>query len=143
MKHPHADLLMQLIEDTTLEVEVLVGVNEWGYTTRGHVFHDPCGTSHYRLKPQPIKKPYIKIGQRWVPEPMREEPAVGTSYVIAVTLHGVSPFGTDWRDADFDKTWLKAGVCHLTREAAEAHLAALQELHAQAATMLTDEEAKQ
>ena len=143
MKHPHADLLMQLIEDTTLEVEVLVGVNEWGYTTRGHVFHDPSKTSHYRLKPQPIKKPYIKIGQRWVPEPMREEPVAGTRcYVIACTMLQDSVFKTQWRGCSFDKTYLKSGVCHLTREAAEQHFAALQELHAQAATMLTDEEAK-
>mgnify|MGYP000659170503 CR=1 FL=1 len=141
MKHPHAELLMQLIEDTTLEVEVLVGVNEWGYTTRGHVFHDPSKTSHYRLKPQPIKKPYIKIGQRWVPEPMRVEPPKGTAYWMADACEEV-PQKQKWDDDYVDSAWLKTGTCHLTREAAEQHLAALQELHAQPATMLTEEEAR-
>jgi len=138
MKHPHAELLMQLIEDTTLEVEVLVGVNEWGYTTRGHVFHDPSKTSHYRIKPQ-LKKPYIHNGNLWVPEPMREAPKDGAYYFVA-HADGVCTYM--WSDDRYDRMYLKAGVCHLTREAAEKHLAALQEMHAQEVVMLTDEEAK-
>lgn len=146
MKHPHAEA-MRLYAEDALETDKpwerwegaqIVGLG-WRSLNNNPLWSDGW---QYRRKPTTIKRPYIRIGQRWVPEPMREEPAVGTSYVIAVTLHGVSPFGTDWRDADFDKTWLKAGVCHLTREAAETHLAALQELHAQSATLLTDEEAK-
>ena len=141
MKHPHAENMRLYAEDAA---ETETPWERWecaqvvGLGWRSLNNHPLWETDYlYRRKPQPIKKPYIRIGNRWVPEPMREAPAVGTSYVIAVTL-----YGTDWRDADFDKTWLKAGVCHPTREAAEAHLAALQELHAQPATMLTEEEAR-
>lgn len=141
MKHPHAELLKQLIEDTTLEVEVLVGVNEWGYTTRGHVFHDPSKTSHYRIKPQPIKRPYIKIGTRWVPEPMREEPELHTEVFLITTGNG-SVISTKWIGSEFNEFQLENRLLHKTYYAAEQHLAALQELHAQSATLLTDEEAR-
>ena len=146
MKHPHAEAMRLYAEDA---METETPWERWGCAQvvglgwRSLNNHPLWETDYlYRRKPQPIKKPYIRIGNRWVPEPMREEPVAGTSYVIACTMLQDSVFETQWRGGSFDKRFLKSGICHRTPEAAEAHLAALQELHAQPATLLTDEEAK-
>ena len=144
MKHPHAENMRLYAEDAA---ETETPWERWecaqvvGLGWRSLNNHPLWETDYlYRRKPQPIKKPYIRIGNRWVPEPMREEPAVGTNYFL-VGPSEEKIFVMAWTNHRIDKNQLKAGTCHLTREAAEAHLTALQELHSQAATMLTDEEA--
>lgn len=144
MKHPHAENMVLYAKDA---LETDKPWDRWEYHFHGW---RPCvahpnwdDNTLYRRKPQPIKKPYIKIGSRWVPEPMREGPEYSTTYFVVGVTQGKAVEQT-WYDSVSvnDHNWLKAGICHLTREAAEQHLAALQKLHAQEPTMLTDEEAR-
>lgn len=67
----------------------------------------------------------IRIGGIDVPEPVREALKVGTEYFIA-DISGSDLYGrTTWRDDIIDVRWLKAGLVHLTREAAIEHAKAL------------------
>lgn len=145
MKHPHAENMRLYAEDAA---ETETPWERWecaqvvGLGWRSLNNHPLWETDYlYRRKPQPIKRPYVLIGHRWVPEPMRVEPPKGTAYWMADACEEV-PQKQKWDDDYVDSAWLKTGTCHLTREAAEQHLAALQELHAQPATMLTEEEAR-
>ena len=145
MKHPHAENMRLYAEDAA---ETETPWERWEVQYSGVTDHwyslmdEPAWAKQnaYRRKPNIVKRPYIKIGARWVPEPMREAPADGAQY-FGVNALGSIVFASNWNDRLQEKTWLAFGICHLTREAAEAHLAALQELHAQPATMLTEEEA--
>lgn len=66
----------------------------------------------------------IRIGELEVPEPMRVAPAEGTEFWLVATLDD-RPVKTTWRSLFTELGWLKHGVCHLTKEAAETHRKAL------------------
>ncbi|HCU0871584.1 hypothetical protein [Morganella morganii] len=79
------------------------------------VFFD---NDEYRLKPR-----YIDINGHQVPEPVREPLEDDQEYWIADIRYAVSVF--NWENNDADNRWLERGIIHLTKEAAEAHSAAL------------------
>lgn len=77
------------------------------------------GAEAFRLKPQ------LVIGDRLVPMPEREAPAVGTPLFIAIP-HGESYYSAySWSGDKSDLRWLERGLVHLTKEAAIAHGEAL------------------
>ncbi|WP_418132369.1 hypothetical protein [Morganella morganii] len=71
----------------------------------------------YRLKPR-----FIDINGHQVPEPVQEPLEYGTDYCVVV-LDGIDY--QRWCDDEDDENLLKQGLIHLTKEAAEAHIAAL------------------
>jgi len=84
----------------------------------GHfVFEDKC---EYRQ----ITKT-ININSHEVPEPMREEPDIGTDYFVVSPYSDDGVEGSTWEVCNVDKRFLRFGLCHLTREAAIAHAKAL------------------
>lgn len=105
------------------EVEHKVCPNSGWFPLNGN----PTWERHlnYRRKPRTI---YINGHE--VPEPMREAPASGVRFWVP-TMHAVGS-GTLSRDYtwsgdgdSYDTAWLARGLCHSTREAAEAHARAL------------------
>ena len=73
----------------------------------------------------------IHINGFEVPEPCREPLEAGTHYYMpdlvgsVDDLNGGGWFGSEWGDDDIDHTRLKAGIVHLTKEAADMHAKAL------------------
>lgn len=118
--HPHADLIMKYAEIAQYDAE------PWKHfesRIKGDVWckcDTPCGfheNLEYRLKPR-----IININGFEVPEPLRSVPAYGTQYfIVDLPLVG----SLTWTDSSDEYQWLKAGIIHLTREAAEKHLEAL------------------
>ncbi|EMO7834961.1 hypothetical protein AB2842_000859 [Morganella morganii] len=72
----------------------------------------------YRLKPN-----FIDINGHQVPEPVREPLQAGRQYWVA----DVTKWDDEWywNDDNRYNLWLKRGLIHLTKEAADIHIAAL------------------
>ncbi len=68
----------------------------------------------------------IRIGEFDVPEPLRTAPEPGQHFYVTTILHPKQRAeGLSWRGNDTQQHWLRAGVLHLTSEAAELHARAL------------------
>ena len=77
------------------------------------------GAASFRLKPQ------LVIGDRLVPMPEREAPAIGDTYFTS-NAHAKDYYNMCfWGDSWLDQAWLARGLVHLTKEAAIAHGEAL------------------
>lgn len=118
--HPHADLMAKAAEIAKTDKEWysqfqrLIG-GEWQTPIVGFVFQPEI---KYRLKPR-----FIDINGHKVPEPVREPLKIGQVYWLA-RIHGaVDSF--EWEGDHECRAWLECGLIHLTKEAAEAHAAAL------------------
>ncbi len=118
--HPHADLMAKAAEIAKTDKEWysqfqrLIG-GEWQTPIVGFVFQPEI---KYRLKPR-----FIDINGHQVTEPVREPLEGDQEYWIADIRYAVSVF--NWENNDADNRWLERGIIHLTKEAAEAHSAAL------------------
>lgn len=117
--HSHAELIMKYAEIAQHDAEPWKHFEY--YAAVGWVECSPLlafnETVEYRLKPQTIS-----INGFEVPEPLRSFPTYGTPYfIIDLPLVG----DLVWTDSSDEYSWLKAGIIHLTREAAEKHLEAL------------------
>lgn len=66
------------------------------------------------------KQKMLSINGHEFPEPMRDAPKVGQTYWLENMA-----FKFVWSGDDSDKRWLSLGLCHSTREAAEAHRRAI------------------
>lgn len=117
--HPHAELIMKYAEIAQHDAE------PWKYfeyyAAVGWVECSPLlafnETVEYRLKPRTIN-----INGFEVPEPLRTAPAYDTPYFIIDIPDTLS---LAWSNSHDEKIWLKKGIIHLTREAAEKHIEAL------------------
>ncbi|WP_195430861.1 hypothetical protein [Morganella morganii] len=96
-------------------VYVAPETQKWVGTGGAFVFNV---NSKYRLKPR-----FIDINGHQVTEPVREPLEGDQEYWIADIRYAVSVF--NWENNDADNRWLERGIIHLTKEAAEAHSAAL------------------
>ncbi|HHG8604425.1 TPA: hypothetical protein ACPYUD_003662 [Morganella morganii] len=118
--HPHADLMAKAAEIAKTDKEWysqfqrLIG-GEWQTPIVGFVFQPEI---KYRLKPR-----FIDINGHQVTEPVLEPLEDDQEYWIADIRYAVSVF--NWENNDADNRWLERGIIHLTKEAAEAHSAAL------------------
>lgn len=82
---------------------------------------EPAWSEHteYRIKPKTIR-----IGDIDVPEPVREALEIGQEYFVASpAMGGGSQFM--WNGCAHDLKFLRHGLIHLNREAAELHAKAL------------------
>ena len=124
--HKHAHLMMQYAEDalTTDKPWEL-----WEFCLEGKskedwidCFDDPNWSPNckYRRKPRTIN-----INGHEVPEPMRVAPEIGVTYWVADPVHERKSCEFCWDSNTHAPKWLRLGLCHSTREAAEAHARAL------------------
>lgn len=117
--HPHAELIMKYAEIAQHDAE------PWKYfeyyAAVGWVECSPLlafnETVEYRLKPQTIN-----INGFEVPEPLRTAPAYDTPYFVIDIPDALNMV---WMNSNDEKIWLKMGIIHLTRDAAEKHVEAL------------------
>jgi len=83
--------------------------------------HRAYTPASYRIKPVTII-----INGFEVPEPMRVAPELGSEYWITqIYLPNEACWVWTWIDSEGDKERLRRGICHNTKEAAEAHARAL------------------
>jgi len=120
-EHPYAQVLRWIADGETLE-RIYCGawhpVDE--KVSLGLIQTEVIGPGEFRLKPRTIN-----INGHEVPEPIREAPAMGTEYWTA-GFALVGDMGTlHWEGDSVDSEHLRHGLCHATREAAEAHARAL------------------
>ena len=69
---------------------------------------------HFRVKPATIK-----IGDMEVPEPCREPLEIFQEYWLARITEEDVTCSFDWKNDKYDRLWLKHGLIHTTKEAAE------------------------
>lgn len=117
--HPHADLIMKYAEIAQHDAEPWKYYEELISGTWCNCQNHLCFYENleYRLKPRTIN-----INGFEVPEPLRNEPSDGTDYYV-LDMSEISEM--KWTSDVSEHQWLKAGIIHLTREAAEKHLEAL------------------
>lgn len=120
--HPHADLMAKAAEIAKTDKEW------WKYFEIKTLYFDAwsemCNevffvNDEYRLKPR-----YINIAEYQVPEPVRELPDNDDLLWIADITQPTAA-QLMWTGHPSDILMLERGILHLTKEAAEAHIAAL------------------
>ena len=120
--HPHAELIKQMVDDDTLRATYGDGWHECGADS---VRFYPTRDWHL-VPPKPKTITIVANGKTYeLPEPMRVAPAMDVKYFV--------PDFTDvnyyiWRGYKSELCWLSVGVCHATREAAQAWVDAMAEI---------------
>lgn len=99
-------------------VQYLAADGKW-YDGSGAFMHP----NTYRVKPEEPKT--IKVNGFDVPEPMREAPARGAVYFIALPNAQNYYQGHLWDAFPVETFWLSRGLLHSTQEAAVAHAKAM------------------
>ncbi|WP_354640124.1 hypothetical protein [Morganella morganii] len=89
--------------------------SDWSDFNCNFIFHEYV---KYRIKPR-----FIDINGHQVTEPVREPLQTGQEYWVA----DVTKWDDEWywNDDNRDNLWLERGLIHLTKEAADIHIAAL------------------
>lgn len=122
--HPHADLMAKAAEIAKTDQYWQRHFEEKFHSTdKWNQMSDVFFQTHreYRLKTR-----FIDINGHQVPEPVREIPATGDIlYIADTTLKPSGELRLQWTDHDVDMRLLNSGLLHTTKEAAEAHIAAL------------------
>lgn len=123
-EHDYANALRWIADGET--VELLDGHSGWmvgdARTLLSIILKREAKPEDFRLKPRTIS-----INGHEVPEPMRVKPAFGAKYYVPyLQVACENPFDElTWYAEDGDRFRLNLGICHATREAAEAHARAL------------------
>jgi hypothetical protein len=126
MKHKHAENMLAFAQDA---METETPWERWEHYCCIHeawvpIHNSPLWSelSQYRRKPRTININGIEV-----PEPVREPLERGTTYYMPC----IQPYSaketneTEWLNDECDHCWLKAGIIHLTEEAAATHTKAL------------------
>lgn len=121
-KHPHAELIKQMVDDDSLQAECSVRLGKW---TLASV--TSCPEYDWRLvSPKPKTITIVANGKEYVlPESMRVAPEVDMTYYLQLTTETAS---YSWKNDETDKKWLSDGICHATREAAQQWVDAMAEI---------------
>ena len=116
--HPQADVLRAIADGEEIEVFFK---EEWLWCRPERaLLHASTQEFNLRVKPRTIN-----INGFEVPEPLRTAPGDGVVvWILYLTREG-GVLKTQGHDRDALAFWLKAGICHLTQEAAELHAKAL------------------
>ena len=80
---------------------------------------------NYRRKPE-----MIKVGKWEFPKPITQRPDFGTTYWATIFCYSedrkfIASIGHEWSGSPIDDVLLAGNLCHLSREAAQAHADAL------------------
>ncbi len=124
--HKHAAMMLQYAKDA---METDRPWERWEFT-RGGAWQ-PCENNpewfadkNYRRKPE-----MIKVGKWEFPKPIGSPPRDEEKYwIVRAYFHaeaGHVPDSKIWYGDEADYGYLKANICHLSREAAQAHADAL------------------
>ena len=118
-KHPHAELIKQMVDDDSLQAECSVRLGKW---TLASV--TSCPEYDWRLfQPKPKTITIVANGKEYVlPESMRVAPEVESVYY---TDDGSK---LQWLGLELDKELLLKGECHATRKDAQQWVAAMAEI---------------
>ena len=120
--HPHADLMAKAAEIAKTDQYWQQHFEEKFHSTdKWNPMSDVFFQTHreYRLKPC-----YININGHQVQEPVRESPEDGDVLYIAECASS-GALRLMWTNHEADRRLLARGMLHLTKESAEAHIAAL------------------
>lgn len=122
-EHQYADIL-RAIADGETEFEQSVGTVWYPLSISNALISIAAASGNtanaYRIKPKTIN-----INGYEVPEPMRIAPAASTTYWRTALFNTNWASRYEWANDDMDNRWLKLGICHLNKEAAELHHKAL------------------
>jgi hypothetical protein len=72
-----------------------------------------------------IKPKTININGFYVPDPLRKALNIGETYYIAEPHIEYVKDKIEWEGCSLDFKWLRLGICHKTKEAAQKHVDAL------------------
>lgn len=118
--HKHAASMLQYAQDAA---ETDTPWELWEYKLHGEPWfgceNHPTWSENisYRRKPQ-----VIKVGRHEFPKPITTPPEQGISYwAVEFSSTGFTAKRYAWDNCLFDLNYLETGLCHLAREAAEAH----------------------
>ena len=129
--HPHAANLAEYAQDAALDGEAWKNLEyknqggAWRPLQNSPIWHPDC---EYRRKPPAVKMIRVTTHSGRVyefPEPMKTAPADRTEYFVVEISENHMVANTVWNTHSIDLRWLEKGICHLSREAAEQHAAAL------------------
>ena len=133
-KHIHAELMMQYAQDAMETPEPWERWEMYGKVTGSWISLGECffwrPENQYRRKP---KMCYVRLASGEVvswPEPLKEALDIDEEY----WYFDASPECINydyWKNLDFDKGLLSAGMLHLTKKAAEQHYAAIRKINTQ------------
>ena len=120
-KHPHAELIKQMVDDDSLRVTY--GIEDTTYEAMSVLVYPEYD---WRLvPPKPNTITIVANGKEYVlPEPMRDR-VIGKEFFVAeddLVLSFV------WDASAFGSRWLAQRRCHATREAAQAWVDAMAEI---------------
>ena len=139
MKHIHADLMLQYAQDAQ---ETETPWERWEFNSIGRISSigrkwsqltsSPTWVTsiQYRRKPKTLSVTLADGEVVSWPEPLKEALDIDEEY----WYFDASPEWINydyWKNLDFDKGLLSAGMLHLTKEAAEQHAAALRKINTQ------------
>ena len=119
-KHEHAEMIRQWLADDSLKVEYFddqLGI--WSAVEN----RNPSWYEHANYR---FKTKMIKCGDLEFPEPMRVAPEVGSDCWMPKIFDSAG-FAElfQWSAFCIKELWLRRGIVHATKEAAEAHARAL------------------
>ena len=121
MKHVHHDMIVEWAKDTSRVVE--------GETDRGHwvTVSNPVWWPHFTYRFKPAEPKYIVVNGIQVPEPVRCGLEYECTYWVASIAEGepVAWIRAKTLGDTSMHRWLRLGLIHLTREAAQAHIDAM------------------
>ncbi len=121
--HKHAALMLQYAQDAA---ETDKPWERWEFNPNST--WQPCGNnpgwfidSEYRRKPQ-----VIRVGRHEFPRPITQRPDFETTYWATMFDYSgdrkfIASAGHEWTDSLMDEVLLEGNLCHLSREAAQAH----------------------
>lgn len=121
MKHVHHDMIVEWAKDTSRVVE--------GEADRGHwvTVSNPVWWPHVTYRFKPAEPKYIVVNGANVPEPVRCGLEYECTYWVASIAEGepVAWIRAKTLGDTSMHRWLRLGLIHLTREAAQAHIDAM------------------
>lgn len=124
MKHPHADLIKQMVDDDTLRA-----TNDDGTIPSEFEMWQVCAYPQQDWRLVPPKPKTITIvcnGKTYeLPEPMRVAPEKGTEYFV---YDHDCAYKQEWLGTYGDVDKLDESRCHTTREAAQQWVDAMAEI---------------
>ena len=127
--HKHAALMLQYAQDAMetdrpwerWEVRIAANVQPNAVFERLSSHPTWYTNNEYRRKPETIK-----VGKWEFPKPIGigEMPAIGTVLYLtkfSTAAEAFTVWNSEWDGDNCDMGWLKGGMLHFTREAAQAH----------------------
>ena len=127
--HKHAALMLQYAQDAA---ETDTPWERWEWRGKsGDEFLTCCQHPSWKLNHDYRRKPQvIRVGRHEFPKPITQRPDFETTYWATMFDYSgdrkfIASAGHEWTDSPMDEALLEGNLCHLSREAAQAHADAL------------------